>query len=162
MTSKELSNMVFAIKDKITDKEFKDIMDKLSIKNKEEEENNLYEFIYIKQTNVKEYDDDKICINILVSSKKKKQIKILNETDESIESIIKKIDTDSINDLDFYYNKKKNENQPIKILSIDKVPGNPIYLWDIQGDRNDHYEHNKNACLLKYRKIIPISLKKLN
>jgi len=107
MTSKELSNMVFAIKDKITDKEFKDIMDKLSIKNKEEEENNLYEFIYIKQTNVKEYDDDKICINILVSSKKKKQIKILNETDESIESIIKKIDTDSINDLDFYYNKKK-------------------------------------------------------
>ena len=36
MSAQELSNMVFAIKDKITDKEFKDLMDKLSIKNQED------------------------------------------------------------------------------------------------------------------------------
>jgi len=155
MTSKELSNMVFAIKDKITDKEFKDMMDKLSIKNKEEEENNLYEFIYIKQINVKEYDDDKECVNILVSNKKQKQVKIFNETNESIESIIKKIDADLINEIDFYYNKPKNENQPFKILSIDRVSGGATYLWDTEGDRDN------NVCLLKYRKIIPISLKKI-
>lgn len=51
MTSRDLSDMIFSIKDKITDKEFKDIMDKLSIKNKEEEEEDkveLYEFTYMK------------------------------------------------------------------------------------------------------------------
>ena len=56
MTSQELSNMVFAIKEKITDKEFKDIMDKLSIKN--EEEDCLYEFSYVEQTQITKCDDD--------------------------------------------------------------------------------------------------------
>ena len=48
MTSQELSNMIFNIKDKITDKEFKDIMDKLSVKN-EEEKQDTYELRYIKR-----------------------------------------------------------------------------------------------------------------
>ena len=44
MTSQELSNMIYDIKEKLTDKEFKDIMDKLSLTHKEEK---LYEFQYI-------------------------------------------------------------------------------------------------------------------
>ena len=48
MSAQELSNMVFSIKDKITDKDFKDIMDKLSIKNEEEDKLELYEFTYMK------------------------------------------------------------------------------------------------------------------
>ena len=130
-------------------------MDLLSIKNKEEEENNLYEFIYIKQKHNKTYDDDKDCINFLDCNKKKKQVKIFNETSESIESIIEKIDTDSIKDLDFCYNKPKNENQPIKILSIGRMTSSATYLWDTDGERED------KVCLLDYRKIFPISLKKI-
>lgn len=56
MTAQELSNMVFAIKNKITDKEFKDIMEKLSVKN--EEEDCFYEFSYIEQTPIVEGKDD--------------------------------------------------------------------------------------------------------
>lgn len=48
MTAQELSNMVFAIKEKISDKEFKDIMDKLSVKNEKEDKPELYEFTYMK------------------------------------------------------------------------------------------------------------------
>jgi len=48
MSAQELSDMVYAIKEKITDKEFKDIMDKLSVKNKEENKPELYEFTYMK------------------------------------------------------------------------------------------------------------------
>jgi hypothetical protein len=47
MTSKELSNMIFDIKEKLTDKEFKDIMEKLSLTHKKEEVQQLYEFQYI-------------------------------------------------------------------------------------------------------------------
>jgi len=51
MTSKEIADMIFTLKDKLTDKEFKDIMEKLSIKNKEEQEEqeDIYEVRYIKQ-----------------------------------------------------------------------------------------------------------------
>ena len=50
MTSKKIADNIFNIKEKLTDKEFKDIMDLLSIKNKEEEEDEveLYEFTYMK------------------------------------------------------------------------------------------------------------------
>ena len=40
--------MIYDIKEKLTDKEFKDLMDKLSIKNEEEEEC-FYEFTYSEQ-----------------------------------------------------------------------------------------------------------------
>lgn len=48
MTSQELSNMIFNIKDKITDKEFKELMEKLSVKHKEDE-SDTYELRYIKR-----------------------------------------------------------------------------------------------------------------
>lgn len=50
MTAEKLADSIFNIKEKLTDKEFKDIMDLLSIKNKEEKENEveLYEFTYMK------------------------------------------------------------------------------------------------------------------
>ena len=48
MTTQELSNMIFNIKNKITDKEFKDLMEKLSLKHKEDE-NDTYELRYIKR-----------------------------------------------------------------------------------------------------------------
>ena len=38
MASQEIADMIFNLKDKLSDKEFKDIMDKLSIKKKEEED----------------------------------------------------------------------------------------------------------------------------
>lgn len=47
-TSQELANMIYSVKEKLTDKEFKDIMEKLSIKNKEEEDVKLYRFTYMK------------------------------------------------------------------------------------------------------------------
>ena len=47
MSSQEIADMVFNFKDKLTDKEFKDVMDKLAIKKKEDE--NMYIVRYIKQ-----------------------------------------------------------------------------------------------------------------
>jgi len=60
MTSKEIADMIYNFKDKLTDKEFKDIMDKLSIKNKEEQEEqeDIYVVRYIKQKPILSYDGD--------------------------------------------------------------------------------------------------------
>ena len=49
MASKQIADKIFSIKENLSDKDFKDIMDLLSIKNKEEEDDvELYEFTFMK------------------------------------------------------------------------------------------------------------------
>jgi len=60
MNVQEVSYMIYSFKEKITDKEYKDIMGLLMITNRKQKENGLYIFEYIKQKHklIEEDDDD--------------------------------------------------------------------------------------------------------
>ena len=168
MTSQELSNMVFAIKDKISDKEFKDLMDKLSVKNKEEKEEGLYIFEYIKQYNHKEYvnpddiysSENKQWINDLKYKKCKKIIKFESVIDgfvdkeKYIQNVIKWVDEGS-DDVHFYFNKNNNNKNPNKHLY-------KILSTTCSDEYEISYFHNTDGeqdTMIRLRHIIPISLK---
>lgn len=86
MASQEIADMVFNFKDKLTDKEFKDVMDKLAIKNKEEKD--MYMVSYIKQKKkLIKTDEDGICYKIEAKYKQKK-VKLYDYNDEDFKEII--------------------------------------------------------------------------
>jgi len=84
MTSQEIADMVFNFKDKLTDKEFKDVMDKLAIKKKDE--GNIYEVRYIKQKRKLTYGDGGLFYKI-DPSYKVKNVKI-PDGDEELKNLI--------------------------------------------------------------------------
>ena len=82
MTSntQEISNAVFNLKEKMTDSEFKNIMDLLKIKNDEEkkDEKHWYNYSYFKQSNKLAHNGTEIVRRFLIK-RKTKRVYIKNE-----------------------------------------------------------------------------------
>lgn len=164
MTSHELADMIYSVKEKLTDKEFKDIMEKLSIKKKEEED--VYEFKYIKTTTHMCEIGCECCVGEKIGWKfrqkvKTRKVKISkHERWIALERIMKDINSDNGHLYDD--------------LMIDKI-GNEYYLdfydseCDISVFKNpileffikDEKQLENTEVHIKYSPITPISLKKV-
>ena len=187
MSAKELSNMVFSIKDKITDKEFKDIMDKLSIKNEKEKEDEveLYEFTYMKMRKPQVFKFHNSCstygYNLADYKIKTKNIII----DSNIDPDVITNKNNYLHKVAFNLSKVKNKNY--YKLSKGIFSGGPIdnsiredYLKNpLASDDEGHDEDGDcdcdwgcDKCIFKnlkkqkgvdimYRKMIGLSLKKI-
>lgn len=84
MSSYEIADMIYNFKEKLTDKEFKEIMDKLSVKNKNE---NIYEVRYIKQKRKLTYLDGVGLIYKIEPTYKVKNVKI-PDGDDGLKRVI--------------------------------------------------------------------------
>ena len=157
MNTKEISNIVYSFKEKITDKEFKDIMDNLMIIEKQQTLNKIYIFEFIKQTNKLRQEDDndienkKIFVNSIYSKRKKCLIKF-NTTHidyEKINRIIEEVNNGNLNYYDFFFNVPTNEN-----------PNQHIYkILDVVEFDESYDFFNKDILLVRYKNIIPLSFK---
>lgn len=161
MTSQEISNMIFNIKDKITDKEFKDIMEKLSIKHEEDKKEDTYELRYIKrETLLSTTTPERDVAWRMKETIKIKKVKIDDDylnLDAVIDEIIENQDG-FFNDInigggDFVITKKNN------IRYLGKVPiANTDWLENF--DAKENYEDGDCGIWLIYKKLIPIHIKK--
>ena len=162
MTSHELSNMIYDIKEKLTDKEFKDLMDKLSIKNEEE---CFYEFIYLEQrVSIEGQDDDDIEKCYLMTPKLK--TKILKKIEmkrgcPDLKNFMENPPLYSYLDIRF---KEINSSYHVdeSILVIDDPMNrvyNPTYFSSEYTNTDDKAV---NGPWIQFTKIIPISLKKMS
>lgn len=183
MSAKELSNMVFAIKEKITDKEFKDIMDKLSVKNEEEDKPQLYEFTYMKMRKPQVFKFDNSCstygYNFADYKIKTKNIIIDSNVDQDV--ITNK--NNYLHKVAFQLSKVKNKNYyklsqghfsgngvPIGNCIREDYFKNPLATDD--EDSNCDCDWGCDKCIFKnlkkqkgvnimYRKMIGLSIKKM-
>ena len=170
MTSHELSNMIYDIKEKLTDKEFKDLMDKLSIKNEEEEEC-FYEFTYLEQEvsiegqgagDIENFDDIEKCYLITPKLKTKIIKKIeMKRGFPDLKNIMENPPLYSYLDIRF---KEINSSYHMdeSILVIDDPMNrvyNPTYFSSEYTNTDDKAV---NGPWIQFTKIIPISLKKMS
>ena len=183
MMSEEISDLIFSIKEKLTDKEFKDIMDKLSIKNKEEEEDNpeLYEFTYMKMrkpTLLKEEDGYNFLYNF--SNYKIKTKDVVFEDDDQFKRELLSNNHNWLYTMPFMLTKIKNKNyyllregcQGMCANSvIDIYCKNPLVDDSDDDDNECECEYGCDKCIyialkkkkgaeIRYRKMIGISIKK--
>ena len=93
MSSQEIADMIFNFKDKLTDKEFKDVMDKLAIKKKDETD--MYEVRYIKQVLKLTHGEGGGLYHKLLPKYKVKKVKLYDE-EEGFKSVIDDIVMDII------------------------------------------------------------------
>ena len=160
MNIKDISNFMYSIKEKLTDVEFKDIMDNLRIIEKKQTENDIYIFEYIKQKNkLREEDesddeDKKILVNTIYTKRKKCLIKF-NTTGldsinyEKINRIIENVNIGNINNFDFFFNIPTNEKNENKLI---------YKILDVIDDDTSYEFFNKDV-LVRYKNIIPLSFK---
>jgi len=160
MTSHELADMVFAIKDKITDKEFKDIMEKLSIKN--EEEKDTYEFKYVKtKYNLSEIGCGACMNEIGYSFRQKIKTKKVKLSENKrwcrIEAIMKDIKNDKGHLYNFNLTNENNEYY----LDIGSDAHMCCDFITLQNPKLNDKELDNSEVYIQYDKILAISLKKV-
>jgi len=159
MTAQELSNMVFSIKDKITDKEFKDLMDKLSVKN--EEEKDTYEFKYVKtKCNLAQIGCGCCCDEIgyrFTQTIKTKKVKLTgNKRWYRIEAIMKDIN----NDMGYLYKFCLAEDNNEYYLELENKDVCGDYSM-LQNPKLKDKEMENTNVFVTYNNILAISLKKI-
>lgn len=184
MTAQELSNMVFAIKDKITDKEFKDIMDKLSVKNEEEDKPELYEFTYMKMRKPT-LDKDGPSFVYNFANYKIKTKNVVFKDDDDDDQFKRELLSNKHNwlyTMPFMLSKSKTHNYYILSKGclgmcansiLDMYCDNPLADED-NDDDNDNCEcdcdcdkciytalKKKKGADIRYRKMIGLSIKKI-
>lgn len=149
--SMEISDMIFSIKEKITDLEFKNLMEKLTLVNKLED-NDLYEFKFYKQkVEIKKRTDDSIENVVVLKLKKIDKIKVKFNASCAEDIVIKSIEDGKWNDrFEFNFN-----NGVLEIYDITGY-GNleTSQVVDTEKEGNDN-------LFINYHSIIPLSLKKL-
>lgn len=185
MTSKKIADNIFNIKEKLTDKEFKDIMDLLSIKNKEEEEDEveLYEFTYMKmrKPQVFKFDNSSNTYGYNLADYKIKTKKVI--IDPSIDPDIKTNENNYLQKVAFRLSKVKFKNY-YKLSKGHFGEGmidnsikedyfkNPLASDDEDSDGDCDCDWGCDKCIYKhlkkqkgvniiYRKMIGISIKKI-
>ena len=160
MTSQELSNMIFNIKDKITDKEFKDLMDKLSVKHKEDERD-TYELRYIKR-DTRLFPTKYRNIGWRLNEKiKTKKVKLGDVFNFDIDRIIEKqngffddIDTRGYN---FDITKMNGVRYISRIEADNDANDEWLNNYDVKCDANDADEY---GIWFSFNTIFPIHIKK--
>ena len=154
MTSQELSNMIFNIKEKITDKEFKDIMDALGIVHKKDEKQDVYLFKYYKmKLDVGRFHDGVMGNRLKYKYKETKVV--LHPNFEGV-GFINRIMNNIKHGINYeFYIKKDRENKENypELCSAPKT----IQTLECMKDATD----DDDSVLLEYNEIIPISIEKL-
>jgi hypothetical protein len=166
MSSQEIADMVFNFKDKLTDKEFKDVMDKLSIKNKEE--GDIYMVRYIKQKKELTQTGDGLSYKFLPKYKQKK-VKLYDYNDEDFKEIIDKMVKDKLIEMI-----GKVNNFTIPTMRIRKrndeyfiEPTDDNYKWCNNpyddGDENNEEENRAKdkGVFVCFNEFLIIDIKKL-
>ena len=159
MTSQELSNMIFNIKDKISDKEFKDIMEKLSIKHEEDKNDDTFELRYIKKTTHLGVTSDRDIAWRLCEKIKVKKVKIKCE---GLLYIVNKLILEQngfFNDEDVKLNFSIYEKDNIRYFEK-SCPCFWEWLENFNKKDDEDDEDDDNGIFLTYKQITPIHIKK--
>tara|TARA_B110000444_G_C18481766_1_gene429472 strand:- start:37 stop:558 length:522 start_codon:yes stop_codon:yes gene_type:complete len=173
MASQEIADMIFNLKDKLSDKEFKDIMDKLSIKKKEEEEDDTYMITYIKQEHKLTYDDDNGIYYKIEHMYKQRKVKLFDDADfkKLIDDLI---DNNFLNMIDLYNRLKIPSMKIIKLHNQYFLkPYNERRVWlhlPYHKDENENENENENnedddnakGMFLKFNECLIINIKKIS
>jgi hypothetical protein len=159
MTAQNVASLMYDIKEKITDKEFKDIMDALGVVHKNDEKQDVYLFKYYKM----KMDIGRMhngCMGNRLRYKYK-EIKVVLHSDlddGTIELLMNNVKSGI--DYEFIiYNKKDKDKYPVlnrAHKTIDDLE--PVEDYENYKDGEDD---DKKPVLLEYNEIIPISIEKL-
>lgn len=180
MTSHELADMIYSVKEKLTDKEFKDIMEKLSIKKEEEEDTpELYEFTYMKMR--KPFlDKDEVGFVYNFANYKIKTKNVVFEDDDQFKKELLSNNHNWLYTMPFMLSKSKTQNYYVLSKGclgmgnnsvIDMYCSNPLADSDDDDDDECVCEDGCDKCLytalkkkkgaeIRYRKMIGLSIKK--
>ena len=166
MASQELADMIYDIKQKLTDEEYKNIMNMLSIKNKEEGE--MYEVRYIKQKRKLSYKEGGMYYKFEPKYKIKKVKLYPNciNLKEIIDEIIERIGEDKCYRIPAFEITKKNDECFIGPAEEDIIWCNNPY--DDKGlckcgncDDDDEDRKNEKGAFVGFREILIIDIKKI-
>jgi hypothetical protein len=166
MTSHELADMIYSLKEKLTDKEYKDIMEKLSVKKKEEEEaGNVYVLKYvitkIKMTyiGVEEWEEGERELGYNFNSKIKTKKVILGKGGGTREYLIKYNNNNDDAEDEYHFKLYKNKNQYPVLNCFDGKPKcTKLHHPTLHTIKEDELPSNGDIYIT-YQEILPISLK---
>lgn len=156
MTAQNVASLMYDIKEKITDKEFKDIMDALGVAHKKEEQQDVYLFKYYKM----KLDVGRLHRGAMGNrlKYKYKETKVVLHPDFQDIGFINRIMNNIKQGLDYeFYIKKDRENkETYPVLSRACKTIESLECMKDASDNNDD-----DLVLLEYNEIIPISIEKL-
>ena len=163
-----ISNKIYDLKEKISDAEYKDLMDLLKLHHEEHTDREWYNFTYISTKNIVYHNGDQIGYK-LETKKKCKKVYVKSANYNMVKFFlnhIEKIGNDSDNDFQFRINKVDNEFE----LELGTMKNNYKSVWfqnpyrtpdrDTEGDGSREEMENEYGVWLNYKSVIPISLKK--
>ena len=148
---------MYDIKEKITDKEFKDIMDALGAVHKNDEKQDVYLFKYYKMKLDIGRCHDGVMANRLKYTYKETKV-VLHDSIEGESDINRCMDSIKNGiDYEFYIKKdKENKEKYPALKKVNKTISRLEPIKDIDEDNEDI-----DLVLLEYNEIIPISIEKL-
>jgi len=170
MASHELAGLIYDIKQKLTDEEYKNIMEKLSIKNKEEGE--MYEVRYIKQKRKLTYREGGLYYRIEPKYKIKKVKLYPNciNLKDVIDDIIERMGEDKTFRIPTFEITKKNGEYFIRPADEDIIWCNNPYddkglckcgNCDDDDDDDDDERAKEKGAFIGFREILIIDIKKI-
>jgi hypothetical protein len=159
MTAQNVASLMYDIKEKITDKEFKDIMDALGVVHKDDKKQDVYLFKYYKmKMDINRMWDGRMG-NRLKYKYKEIEVVLHEDLDDAkinrlMNNIKQGIDYEFI-----IYKKKEKNNYPVLHTAQKSVEDlEPIEDYETYRDAPDD---DKKPVYLEYNEIIPISIEKL-
>ena len=158
MTAQNVASLLYDIKQKITDKEFKDIMDALGGVHKNEEKKDVYLFKYYKmKMDVRRLHDGQMG-NRLKYKYKERKVVLHEDTSESninrfMNNVKHGIDYEFV--IDKYHTRIEKREYPVLNTAC-----KTIKILESMDDY-DRDEEDKKPVILEYNQIIPISIEKL-
>jgi len=157
MTAQNVASLMYDIKEKITDKEFKDIMDALGVVHKEDKKKDVYLFKYYKmKLDVGRFHDGVMGNRLKYKYKETKVV--LHPHFEDV-GFINRLMNNIKQGLDYeFYISKDRENKetyPELMRSCKTISS----LESMKDSMNDGTQ--EDDVMLEYNEIIPISIEKL-
>lgn len=149
-------NTVEDIKQKITDCEYKTLMDNLKIVHDKKESNNLYELKFIHQTIHQEFETSIYPSCSTIKCKIQKRI-VKVEHDYSSDRINQLCDDINNHNRDEWYIRLKSLWESIPTLTFSETISQTGEYIRSDPDDNDNED---NETFIKYTDIIPLSIKK--
>ena len=155
MSAQNVASLMYDIKEKITDKEFKEIMDALGVVHKNEKKEDVYLFKYYKmKLDVGRMHDGNMGNRLKYKYKETKVVlhEKLKVGDNFIDRLMSNIKSGL--DYEFYISKdKENKEAYPELMKLYKTVSTLECMKDAEED--------DDIVLLEYNEIIPISIKKL-
>ena len=166
MTAQNVSPLIYEIKEKITDKEFKDIMDALGVVHKDEEKQDVYLFKYYKmELDIGRMDNGRMGNRLKYKYKERKVILegcIKNRIERENHNIMDSIKAGMNYEFYIIKNKKDREKYPKLCIAHKNITTlEPMSLQNDDDDDDDDEDDYDKLVYLEYNDIIPISIEKL-